>query len=81
MPQGAFTPAGAFAHADLARIALLRGDAAAASAEMTAAQSALDAVRAVHDVRDQDYLTQIRNLIPAALRSASASAPQAVPVR
>lgn len=81
VPHVAFTPVGAFAHADLARIALLQGDAATASAEIAAAQSALGVVRAVHDVRDQDYLTQIRNLIPVALRSAAASAPQAVLIR
>jgi eukaryotic-like serine/threonine-protein kinase len=60
-PQPArFTTAITLAHADLARIALTRGDGAAAMAEAAHADEALAAVQALHDVRLQVDIWRLR---------------------
>lgn len=55
------TSAVALAHADLARLAAEQSDLTTAAAELESSQRSLDAVRALHDVRDQIYVWQVRS--------------------
>jgi serine/threonine protein kinase/tetratricopeptide (TPR) repeat protein len=63
--RAADTSAVALAHADLARLAVARGDAGAAASESESSQRALDAVRALHDVRNQTYIWRVRSQVAA----------------
>jgi len=57
------TSAVALAHADLARLAAQQADFTTANSELELSQHALDAVRALHDVRDQSYIWRARSEI------------------
>ncbi len=63
--HGTDTSAVALAHADLARLAIDQSDLATAGTEAQLAQRALDAVRALHDVRDQSYVWRVRSEVAA----------------
>jgi eukaryotic-like serine/threonine-protein kinase len=54
------TSAVALAHADLARLAAEQKDLTTATSEAELSQRALEAVRALHDVRDQSYIWRVR---------------------
>jgi hypothetical protein len=55
------TTAVALAHADLAKLAAKQSDLTTATAELELSQRAFDAVRALHDVRDQSYIWRVRS--------------------
>lgn len=55
------TSAVALAHADLARLAAEQSDLTTAATEAELSQRAFDAVRALHDVRDQSYIWRVQS--------------------
>ncbi len=72
-PRATDTSAVALAHADLAHMAAAQADLASATSESELAQRALEAVRALHDVRDQSYIWRVRNAVATAAGDASAA--------